>query len=204
MRTDSLIVSVISIVFALGIVGGVYYAFLQGQKKPTRPSAVQPPPATATEQSRKSTTQPATGRTATPIECKKADGSVFWTNAARCADADLDNRLSIADPVKPVSRIKNKKATHNSSSVALPKIKTLKPITNELSIPCRYSIGMARKIETRSLNLKDDPSESIWKTSYCGWVCEARVENCGNLEEYLRLENLCPWQPFISKRACRN
>ncbi|RLA42942.1 MAG: hypothetical protein DRR42_22530 [Gammaproteobacteria bacterium] len=207
MRKDSLVIFSISIVLSLGIVGGTYYLYLQKRQWPPNPAITEPPTRIDAGQATGRTAVAANRRTATPIKCTKPDGSVFWTNATRCEGADLDNRLSFADPVKPVPRVRvndsqSNKSNPGSSRTSSPAKKKLEPIPKDMKIQCSFPIGMARKIETRSLNLKSEPSESVWKKSYCRWICEARVENCGNLEEYLNLANLCPRAAFMSKRAC--
>jgi len=194
-------------VLTLGIVAGTHYLYLQKQQLLPNPVATEPPPRIDAGQVTGQTGVPANRRTATPIKCTKPDGSVFWTNAARCEGADLDNRLSYADPVKPVPRVRvndsqSNKLNPGSSPTSSSARKKPNPIPQDMTIECSFPIGMAQKIETRSLNLKSDPSESTWRDSYCRWICEARVENCGNLDEYLNLVSLCPWRPKMSKRAC--
>lgn len=207
MKKDSLFIFSISIVLSLSIVGGAYYLNLQKQQSSPKTGVTETPLLIDAGQATGRTGVPATQRTATPIKCTQPDGSVFWTNAARCAGADLENRLSFADPVKPVPRVrlsdsKNEKSDSGSTRTSSSARKKLKPIPRELTIACSFPIGMAQKIETRSLNLKSDPSESIWKDSYCRWICEARVESCGNLDDYLNLVSLCPKRWFASKRSC--
>ena len=108
MRKESLIVFAKSILLTLGIVGGAYYLYLQDQKTTPDEEVAEPQPGIGNEQAVNPTDKPVVRRTDTPIKCTQADGSVFWTNATRCEDADLDNRLSFAEPVKPVPQEKTK------------------------------------------------------------------------------------------------
>lgn len=203
MRKDSLIIFSISIVLTLGIVGGLHYLYLQNQKRTPDPVSIQPPLTVGATQPKRSTVPPANRRTSTIIECTKPDGSVFYTNARRCEDADLNNTLSYYESVKPAPRVTKRITSNSRSSHASGQDKkTLKSIPREMTFACSFPIGMAQRIETRSLNLKDDPAESVWKDSYCKWICEARVENCGNLNDYLKLVSLCPRRPNMSKRSC--
>ena len=39
------------------------------------------------------------GRTDTPIECHDPELGEFWTNATTCDQADLSNRITIAEPM---------------------------------------------------------------------------------------------------------
>lgn len=211
MRKDSQIVLILSIVMTAGIVGGAHYLYLQGLKTPPDLDAEHSKIVTGAGQAKRVATQPnnrtISGRTSVPIKCTKPDGTIFWTNATRCEDADLNNRLSFSDPVKPVPRVnivskrKNSSKKH-SSQVSGSNKKSIKPIPRKMTVACSFPIGMAQKIETRSLRLKRDPAESIWKDSYCKWVCEAWVENCGNLDDYLWHVRICPWKPNLSKRSC--
>jgi hypothetical protein len=203
MRKDSLIIFSVSIVLTLGIVGGAHYLYLQNQKRIPDPASIPPSPAVGAAQSKRSTVPPANPRKSTVIKCTKPDGSVFYTNARRCQDADLNNTLSYYESVKPAPRVTKRNPSNSRSSHASSQDKkTLKSIPREMTFACSFPIGKARKIETRSLSLKADPAESIWKDSYCRWICEARVENCGDLNDYLKLVRLCPRRPNMSKRAC--
>ena len=153
-------------------VGGAHYLYLQDLKKVPDEVTVKPPSDIGTGKSYLPTTQPAIGRTDTPIECKKSDGTVFYTNATRCEDADLNNRISIADPVKPVPRVRVTSKQKSSSQKSGSNRQSLKSIPRSMTNACSFPIGMARRIEKKSLRLKDPPEESLWKGSYCRWVCE--------------------------------
>ena len=202
MRKESLVIFTISIVLTIGIVGGAHYLYLQQQNKSVGTATYRQPTPIAQSKTTSRNTQPIKGRTAVPIKCKKPDGSVFWTNALRCADADLDNRLSFADPVKRVPRVKVNDSISKKPQSSSAKNNNQKSFPQDMRFQCKYPIGMARKIEIKSLSLKDEPNESVWKDSYCRWVCEARAENCGGLEGYLNLVSICPSHYGLSKRAC--
>ena len=209
MRKDSLIIVATSIVLTLGIVGAAHYLYLQDQKLiPDEPEvkskaivgAVPPSAMTA---------QPSRQRTSKIIQCAQADGSVFWTNASRCEDADLDNRISHADPVKPVPRVRvNDDSRNNAKTTRLQaastKTKRLKSIPWKMNNVCSFAIGKAQEIEKKSLRRKDDPAESIWKDSYCRWVCEARAEKCEDIGDYLGMTHLCPNRYYPDKSYCNN
>jgi hypothetical protein len=202
MRKDSLIIFSVSIVLTLGIVGGAHYLYLQNQKWIPGPTTIHQSPAVGTTQPKRSVVPPAKRRTSTPIKCTKPDGSVFWTNAARCEDADLNNRLSFADPVKPVPRVKLNSTKTSKSRTPESNSKRLKSIPRNMKQECKFPVGKAQEIEKDSLRLKDNPAESIWKDSYCRWVCEARMDGCENIEEYLGLTYLCPRRSYSDSRDC--
>ena len=202
MRKESLVIFVISIVLTLGIVGGAHYLYLQNQKIAPAEVKVKPPSNIGTSKPSRPKTQPAVGRTDKIIECTKPDGTVFYTNATRCEDADLDNHFSIYDHVEIAPPETTTSKYKSSSQKSDSNRQSLKPIPRSMTNACSFPIGMARRIETRAMSYKTPPEESLWKDTYCKWICEARVENCGNLEEYLEHPNICPMKWNASKRSC--
>ena len=189
MRKDSLIVFATSIVLTLGIVGGAHYLYLQDQKMIPDEPAVKPNAVTGTARSKPITNQPARGRTAKIIKCTQPNGTVFWTNSKRCEDVVLNNTFSYYDHA-PRAKVDNRRKS-NSKQTSRQTKNFLKPIPRSMTNACSFPIGMARRIEKKSLKLKKDPSDSIWKDSYCRWVVEARREGCGSINEYLELGRLC-------------
>ena len=209
MRKDSLIVFATSIVLTLGIIGGAHYLYLQDQKLIPDEPVVKPQAVTGAVQTKSRMNQPAKRRTAKIIQCTQPDGSVFWTNANRCEDADLNNTLSYYDHVTPAPRVRTsnldqRKPKAKRLQVANSGNKRLKSIPWKMNNACSFAIGKAQQIEKRSLRLKDDPSESSWKNSYCRWVCEARAENCEDIEDYLGMTRLCPRKNYPDKSYCNN
>ena len=203
MRKDSLIILVTTIVLTLGIVGGAHYLYLQNQNLIPDEPAVKPQAVADAVQPGPHTNQPARRRSAKIIQCTQPNGSVFWTNASHCKAANLNNTLSYYEHATPAPRAKavNKRKTSSKQTSRQAK-NSLKPIPRNMPISCKFPIGMARKIETRSLSLKPDPSESIWKNSYCRWVCEARSEGCEGVDGYLNLGYLCPERAFVNNVLC--
>ena len=212
MRKDSLIVFATSIVLTLGIVGVAHYLYLQDQKLiPDRPiskpravvGAVQSSPQTI--QPTKRSNQPTKRRTNKIIQCTQANGSVFWTNAGSCANANLNNTLSYYEHVSPAPRVKkdNKRKTSSRQNYRQAK-NSIKPIPRDMHFSCSFPIGKAQRIEKKSLRLKDDPSESLWKESYCRWVCEARFERCEDIKDYLDMTRLCPNRYIRKKSDCND
>ena len=205
MRKESLIIFVTAIVLTLGIVGGLHYLYLQDQKMIPEQPAVKSKPRGVVNgpQPRSQTSKPTRGRTEKIIKCAQADGTVFWTNASRCEDADLNNTLSIYDHAKIASPAKSgKNATPSSKQTSRQTKNSLKPIPRSMTNACSFPIGMARRIERKSLSLKQDPSDSVWRDSYCRWVCEARTEGCEDVDSYLDLGELCPERAFVNNVLC--
>jgi len=67
-----------------------------------------------------------------------------------------------------------------------------------------YPFGMAQKIEKKSLRLKDDPKTSVWKDSFCRWVCEAEREHCGDMDKYVLNAGMCNKHKYQSITDCED
>jgi len=203
MRKESRILFATSIVLMLAIAWGTRYLYLQDRMAATENEAREPASNTGN-----SAIEPPVRRTATPIKCTQPDGSVFYTNASRCEDADLNNRLSIAEPLVQGSKPKTErsafdvtqKAWEHTSQANSP---TLKQIPWKMKNECSFPIGKAQEIEHNSLRLKDNPIESVWRDSYCRWVCEARVANCEDMKDYLGMLRLCPDRYIRDVKDCQ-
>jgi len=196
VRRDSKFIFITTLILTLGIVGVIDYLYKQEQKQGLKSRSASENPSLQPAPTKRIPYQSAAGRTATPIKCSKADGTVFWTNAIRCEDADLDNRLSFSSPVKPIPRviaskpIKGGTAT-SSSRARVASVGNVEPIPRQMNYACKFPIGMAQKIEVKSLRLKDDPAKSVWKDPYCRWVREAERKRCGDVGKYLQYARIC-------------
>ena len=160
MRKESLVLFATSIVLMLANIGGTHYLYLQDQKATPEKEAREPPYGTGNASASDRNVKPDVVRTATPIKCTQADGSVFYTNASRCEDADLNNRLSYAEPVKPLHQEKSDSSTFDITQIAWAPTsqangKTLKQIPWNMKNECSFPIGKAQEIEHNSLRLKD-------------------------------------------------
>ena len=165
------------------------------------PGAVQSRP--QANQSPKRPNQPTQRRTNKILQCTQPNGSVFWTNASSCANANLNNTLSYYDHVPPTPRVKKDNERKTSSKQTSRQAKnSIKSIPRDMPFSCSFPIGMARRIEKKSLSLKPDPSDSVWRNSYCRWVCEARSEGCESVDSYLDLGHLCPERAFVNNVLC--
>ena len=207
MRKESGILFATSIVLMLAIVGGTHYLYLQGRPATPEQETRELPFGVGNAQASRPAIRPAVRRTATPIKCTQPNGSVFWTNATRCEDADLDNRLSFAEPVNTGAKVKAKSSTFDVTQKAWEHTsqansQILKQVPWKMKNECSYPIGKAQEIEKKSLRLKDDAAESVWKDSYCRWVCEARFEKCEDMEDYLGMMRLCPNRYYRDKKDC--
>jgi hypothetical protein len=141
-----------------------------------------------------------TGRSARIIACGLPDGSKAFTNAASCAEADFDNRLSIADPLAAPSvqsRYSGEdyqppaQQARDARADAKPNLRlTGKSPPSGLNPSCTFNVGKALELE-RALSAAEEPGESIWREDYCRWIQEARAENCQVPSDLFYYGNLC-------------
>lgn len=193
----------------------MYYWFVQDLKskansgvgsQPKKTVLAQPQNATS-GQTKLNKQLPGNRASATPKKCTQPDGSVFYTNAPRCQDANLNNRISHSDPVKPVPRvalneIPQSRPKKQSSSYSDQGLILVDQHPSSFKQACKFPIGMAQKIEKKSLRLKDDPKTSVWKDSFCRWVCEADREQCGSMNQYLLNAKMCNKHQYQSLKDC--
>jgi hypothetical protein len=114
MRKDSAKIAGFTVLLAAAIIGGGYYmAVLRNPAPPAQesadawqtliPSQNRPPSQnqTTTQANTRSDVPAGTsrGRTDTPIKCQDPERGEYWTNAATCDQADLNNRLSYSAPL---------------------------------------------------------------------------------------------------------
>jgi hypothetical protein len=211
MRKESLVYTATSIVLMAAIVAGVHYHGQQEQNAPNDEAAGESQPAIGNAPADSNVSRPNVRRTATPIRCTLPDGSVFYTNASRCEDADLDNRLSIAQPMNPARKEKQsdsqsifdltQKAWAQTSHA---NGKTLKQIPSNMKNECSFPIGKAQEMEKNPPRSTDDPDGVVWRDSYCRWVCEARVAGCEDIENYLGMTRFCPGDNYRDDKDCSN
>ncbi len=117
------------------------------------------PPATALEP------EPARGETI--LTCTAADGQVFYTNATRCEDADLDNRINVVStPALPASRPDNCLGAQAGE-----------PQVHQFLAVCREPFIEALELEPLLLEATD-PAGSVTARRYCAFITEGVQAGC--------------------------
>ena len=187
MRKDSLAILILALVVSAGVVGAVYYFGVVDASARAAPIVQEAPDGNWKEPPDPVSTA---AWTDTPIECPSPNGGTFWTNAARCEDADLDNRISRADPVKiyrqpaKASRSMAAARSRTASTATKPGLRGPgKSPPSGLPPECRFPVGRALEIE-RPLSVADDPKESGWLQSYCRFRREAIEDGCSVADSY--------------------
>jgi hypothetical protein len=112
-------------------------------------------------------TAPAAGRTATILTCTAANGQVFYTNATRCEDADLDNRINVVEtPELPASRPEGCLGAQAGGA----ELQRFLPV-------CREPFEAALDLEPFLLEL-EDPDGSRTLRRYCAFITEGVQAGC--------------------------
>ncbi|MEE4172656.1 MAG: hypothetical protein V2I57_00210 [Xanthomonadales bacterium] len=168
------------ILIAVAAIAGIGYFLLQELRPPgtsgtapdAPPSAVERP---APSQARGMTpaaetpARRATGRTDTILTCTAADGQVYYTNATRCEDADLDNRINVVDmPELPASRSRPTGCLGAQAGGAA--LQQFLPV-------CREPFQAALEQERFLLEL-EDPLGSPALRRYCASITEGVQAGC--------------------------
>lgn len=216
MRKDSVLIFGVSAVITAAVVGGVYYMAVarHGTEAPAfRPSTsetIKPDQSLATGNPRASA-ETSNRRTSTAIRCHDPKRGEFWTNAATCQEADLNNRLSYAQsrttPKTAEERYRNERyltpqqeADRNRSrpqtrTQPVPEKPTLrlnaKAPPSNLSANCKFPVGKALELE-RVLSAADEPWKSKWRPDYCEWLGEVGKKRCEVPTDLFYYKTLCP------------
>ena len=215
MRKDSRFILGVTTLITAAVVGGGYYMAQQSREQarenaPGGWQEIQPGPASPAatgNPSKRVSAETPPGRTGTPIKCQDPELGEYWTNASRCEDADLHNRMSIAQPM-PTTPARDQyegrnyktpqDAAGNSRTNPKPNLRLhAKGPPQGLNVACRFAVGKALEIE-RSLSAAEDPAESVWKEDYCEWRCEVVKEECPIEDSYFyyRYRDFCPAEYF--------
>lgn len=206
MKKDSIIIFSISVLITAAIVGGAHYMSIvrpiHKQATQSRPESIPDNQRHTGDLTTSQQTKPAW--TDTPIKCFDEKVGEFWTNANSCDNANLGNRLSIAEPFERVdykshdtdevrSKITPSKRVKKNRKPSL-RLAAKSPPSG-LNVSCKFAVGKALEIE-RALSAADEPRESIWRENYCRWRKEARKENCEVPHDLFYYQNLCGigWQ----------
>jgi hypothetical protein len=119
-------------------------------------------PAAPTEQA-----APVSGRTSTILTCTAANGQVFYTNATRCEDADLENRINVVEtPELPASRPGGCLGAQAGGA----ELQRFLPV-------CREPFQAALELEPFLLEL-DDIGGSRALRRYCAFITEGVQAGC--------------------------
>ena len=208
MRKDSTAIGAITLLLTAAVIGGVWYMANRQTAEPPAPdetlwTTLEPGVGDATSMPDVAAATSST-RTHDYIVCELPDGTRGYTNAASCAEADFENRLSIADPLVPVPKRQRytgehyqtpaqqaKNARNSAPSPRKPNLRlTGKSPPSGLDASCTFAVGKALELE-RVLSAVDNPRESIWRENYCHWMQEVRMENCEVPGDLFYYGNLC-------------
>ncbi|MEE4218480.1 MAG: hypothetical protein V2I48_12775 [Xanthomonadales bacterium] len=192
MRRESAVIFIISLIITTGVVGGLYYLNVGRPVKQEKQPIPEPVVQTAAPVGAS-----AASRSDKIIKCVDAEIGEFYTNATSCEKADLENRMSHAQPTyesrgptNPTIARQADSSTRGQSREKPDIRRVAKSVPSGLSVSCKFSAGRALEIE-RNLSIVADPADSIWKENYCKWIREARKEKCELESGFFYYESIC-------------
>lgn len=161
------------VLLAVAAVAGIGYLLLQelqpagpasAAAEPEIPGPVPDRPGAGT---RPEPAAPSPGRTDTILTCTAADGQIFYTNATRCEEADLDNRINVLDmPELPASRPEGCLGVQPGGA----ELQRFLPV-------CREPFEAALELERLLLDL-EDVTDSRTLRRYCAFITEGVQAGC--------------------------
>ena len=214
MKKTSVTIVSVSVLITAAVIGGVYYMAVvknapetPGQQATTwqtlEPNKSQPAGNAGVA------AETANRRTNTPIKCHNPEIGEFWTNAATCGTADLNNRISHAQSITPpeqrkpyghedyvspqeaAERNRAKWRNVNQPPATAPNFRLKgKSPPSGLNATCSFAVGKALELE-RALSAARDPGTSTRKDEYCRWRKQASNENCHVPGDTYHYNNLC-------------
>lgn len=175
--------NVLGVLVALAALGGIgYLLYEELRREPpgagiagalsggeSRAGAAEPPQSAAATAAPKppAAASPEPARSETILTCTAADGQVFYTNATRCDEADLDNRVNVLTPPPlPASR-----PTHCLGA------QSAGPEVHGFLAVCREPFMEALKLEPLLLDMPD-PAGSVTARRYCAFITEGVQAGC--------------------------
>ncbi len=170
-RQGKLFIGVVLAVIAVAGVGHLLYRDLAGEPGgagSTPPSGDSAAAAAPASPQRPATSEPARaeGRTDTILSCTGPDGTPFFTNAARCEDADLDNRVNVV-PAQAAGRPDPATCLGAQSGGRV----------HAFLSSCQEPFNQALALEPRLLEA-EDPTASRSLRRYCDLVTEGVQSGC--------------------------
>lgn len=178
-------------VVALGLIGPWLYGQLKPAGEGDAPTAAASADAEApaeraaagTDAERRDSDQAAQrdpGRSDTILTCTSVDGQVFYTNATRCEDADLDNRVNVmATPRLPASKPDRCLGAQPDGAP----VQTFLPV-------CQEPFNEALKLERFLLEL-ENPGASPAARRYCAHITAGVQSGCMATSDQFCFLHLC-------------
>ena len=162
------------VLLAIVAVAGVGYFLLEELRSPAPEASVESTRSATSSQRAapesaptRESSGPADGRSSTILTCTAANGQVFYTNATRCEDADLDNRINVVEaPTLPASRPVNCLGAQKGAA------------EQQRFLPmCREPFDAALALEPFLLEL-DNVGRSRALRRYCDYITEGVQAGC--------------------------
>lgn len=149
----------------------VYQNLMMEDSAPSQPPAgmITPP----SENTSNTPAMPVAGRdpnrTETILTCSQVDGTVFYTNASRCEDADLESRVTEVPALQPQSLPQSRPVCLGAQPG--------EPLMHGFLAVCREPFTKALELEPFLLE-SDDPVSSRAGKRYCAFITEGVQAGC--------------------------
>jgi hypothetical protein len=168
-------------VLAVAGIGYLLLGELQESGQGVTPAATPTPPPTAGAKPARTEDGTRTkGRSDTILTCTADDGQVYYTNATRCEDADLGNRVNVIEtPSLPASKPEGCLGAQPGG----PRTQLFLPI-------CQEPFNQALELEPFLLE-SDDPQSSRAARRYCAFITEGVQAGCMATSDQFCFLHLC-------------
>ncbi len=173
----------LGVLLAVIVVGGVGY-WLLGQLVPAggarSPSTTTPSSTTAAPRPSSSPAPSSPGRSDTILTCQAEGGEVFYTNATRCDDADLENRVNVLPAFTPPAPERSDCLGAQASGAR---------VQSFLAV-CQEPFNQALELEPLLLD-SPDPAVSRAARRYCALITEGVQAGCMATSDQFCFLHLC-------------
>jgi len=168
-------------VVAVGGVGWLLYHDLLGETPSTPAPTASPSPAPDAGPARSATVASGIGgRSDTILTCEAENGRVFYTNATRCEDADLDNRVNVLPAFETPRPVRDDCLGAQSET----------PRAHQFLAVCQESFNEALTLEPRLLE-SADPAASRAGRRYCALITEGVQAGCMATSDQFCFLSIC-------------
>ncbi len=166
------------VLLAMLAVGGIGYLLYEDL---TRGSAGDVPPTPGMTSPAPAAPAPVTPpRRDTILTCTAVDGTVFYTNASRCEEADLENRVNVLPAYEP-PRPERRDCLGAQEGGFRPQ---------SFLAACQEPFNQALELETLLLE-SDDPAASSTGRRYCAFIVEGVQAGCMATSDQFCFLHIC-------------
>lgn len=180
----------------IGVAAVAYFVYQNLLMEGSAPH--QAPPAMMTPAPENTSTTPATpvtardpNRSETILTCSAVDGTVFYTNANRCEDADLETRVTEVPALQPLPLPQSRPECLGAQPG--------EPVAHGFLAVCKEPFTKALELEPFLLE-SDDPVSSRAGKRYCAFITEGVQAGCMATSAQFCFLDICQAQREAEQR----